>query len=374
MSVIPSLGSVILPGDFIVFKSGEGVEVCQLKRSLSSLLVEVVVWIEAVDAPPLCSRTYDNLVRSKVKELVVGTQTRINSNDIIDIAFVFSPDALEHYWPDVAGMKRMYFTRVHGHVPFSPIIVDSYPSRIWFSLICIKNLVRKILSRKQQYQICKGSCSTIFSLEAWMYLCLHFTPIRFQKRQTRIFQCSHLSLQSKSSIRELSMIRLMSPESMNVARDIFGNTFAIGTRNHPPHKDMPRKVLEAGHVMNVVNVFDYIGEPMSKELIHFQRIDLLYEQVMRILTIRVKYSACNAEDAIVSRILGFALAVPQNTIVHNRPQRVRKKIPVDTTFVFNDKYYMVNMSDGLVVSALCVDDGDEIRLTNDELWDIILGL
>lgn len=35
---------------------------------------------------------------------------------------------------------------------------------------------------------------------------------------------------------------------------------------------------------------------------------------------------------------------------------------------------MVNMSDGLVVSALCVDDGDEIRLTNDELWDIILGL
>ncbi len=230
MSVIPSLGSVILPGDFIVFKSGEGVEVCQLKRSLSSLLVEVVVWIEAVDAPPLCSRTYDNLIRSKVKELVVGTQTRINSNDIIDIAFVFSPDALEQYWPDVAGMKRVYFTRVHGHVPFSPIIVDSYPSRIWFSLICIKNLVRKILSRKQQYQICKGSCSTIFLLEAWMYLCLHFTPIRFQKRQTRIFQCSHLSLQSKSSIRELSMIRLMSPESMNVARDIFGNTFAIGTR------------------------------------------------------------------------------------------------------------------------------------------------
>jgi hypothetical protein len=52
MSVIPSLGSVILPGDFIVFKSGEGVEVCQLKRFLSSLLVEVVVWIEAVDAPP----------------------------------------------------------------------------------------------------------------------------------------------------------------------------------------------------------------------------------------------------------------------------------------------------------------------------------
>ena len=74
--------------------------------------------------------------------------------------------------------------------------------------------------------------------------------------------------------------------------------------------------------MNVINVFDYIGEPMSKELIHFQRIDLLYEQVMRILTIRVKYSACNAEDAIVSRILGFALAVPQNTIVHNHPQRV----------------------------------------------------
>ena len=60
-------------------------------------------------------------------------------------------------------------------------------------------------------------------------------------------------------------------------------------------------------------------------------------------------------------------------MLHPQPQRVRKAIPIDTTFVFNDKYFIVNMSDGVMVRAVCVDDGEELRITNEELWDVILS-
>ncbi len=329
--------------------------------------MEVVQWIEAVDAPPLCSRQFDNVVRSKVKELVVGKTEQINAQDVVDVAFVFTPEVLQHFWTDVAGMKQVFFTRVPNHAPFSPIVVDSYPSRIWFSLLIVKDIVRRILSSKRQYQICKGSTSTMFSLEAWKYLCQKFPSSQFQKRQTKIYQYSDLSLESKSSIRIVSMIRLMAPDTMNIARDVFGNTFGIGTRNLPPRKGMPRKVLQMGNIMNVVNASDFIGEPNVKELIPNQRIDLLYEEIARTLTIRVKYSDCRAEDAMVARMLDFAIPAPQNAMLHPQPKRVRKAIPIDTTFVFNDKYFIVNMSDGVMVRAVCVDDGEELRITNEEL-------
>jgi hypothetical protein len=143
MSVIPALGAVILPGDFIIACNGRGLEVCQLKHCISSVIVEVVQWIEAVDAPPLCSRQFDNVVRSKVKELVVGKTEQINAQDVVDVAFVFTPEVLQHFWTDVAGMKQVFFTRVPNHAPFSPIVVDSYPSRIWFSLLIVKDIVEE---------------------------------------------------------------------------------------------------------------------------------------------------------------------------------------------------------------------------------------
>jgi hypothetical protein len=47
------------------------------------------------------------------------------------------------------------------------------------------------------------------------------------------------------------MIRLMAPDTMNIARDVFGNTFGIGTRNLPPRKGMPRKVLQMGNILDI---------------------------------------------------------------------------------------------------------------------------
>jgi len=69
MSVIPALGAVILPGDFIIACNGRGLEVCQLKHCISSVIVEVVQWIEAVDAPPLSTISQSYNVMRPMKYL-----------------------------------------------------------------------------------------------------------------------------------------------------------------------------------------------------------------------------------------------------------------------------------------------------------------
>jgi len=80
-----------------------------------------------------------------------------------DIAFVFHLDVLEHKLPNCAGMSRGFYTRYHydignrllsvdchHHFPFSNIISESYPSRIWNSIIDIKEKVEKSLNDPKQ--------------------------------------------------------------------------------------------------------------------------------------------------------------------------------------------------------------------------------
>ena len=91
--------------------------------------------------------------------------------------------------------------RSPNHVPFSQHIIESFPSYIWFSIMSVKDIVRKLCSCKCQMQVCKSSASIIFSLEAWTYLCRFLQPIRFSRCNTKPHQYSDLSLQSSSSIR-----------------------------------------------------------------------------------------------------------------------------------------------------------------------------
>jgi hypothetical protein len=168
MSIIPLLGAPIFPGDFIITCTADGVgAACQVKHCISTVLLEVVQWVEPVDAPLLCPQQYDNVLQSKVKELVARTMTTINAQDVVDMAFVFTPELLQHVWTDVSGMKQVYFTRLLDNIPFSPITVESFPCHLWFALLTVKDIVRRILSSKRQYHLCKRSISTVFSLEAW---------------------------------------------------------------------------------------------------------------------------------------------------------------------------------------------------------------
>jgi len=51
--------------------------------------------------------------------------------------------------------------------------------------------------------------------------------------------------------------------------------------------------------------------------------------------------------------------------------RVRA-VPKDTVFLYNEKFFTVTESDGRVVHATCDDDGEQIHINNEFLWNLIL--
>ncbi len=200
--------------------------------------------------------------------------------------------------------------------------------------------------------------------------------VYYEKGQTKIHQYSDLSLQSKSSIKNCSMIRIVSQDKMETARELFGITFGIGTRNIPPRKGLPRKVLELGNIVNLVNVSEQeiVAEGRKvKVFIGKQRIDLVYEEATRTLTVRIMYRDEKAEAPIVSAILGFPMinVTPPACNPEHRARGVRT-VPVDTVFLYNEKFFTVTYSNGTRVNATCYDDGEDISLDNEFLWNLIL--
>ena len=109
MVVVAALGGVdINPGDFIIAKSNDAsIAVC---RHYPHFL-EVEWWRERTDAPPLCPNLHENVLRCKVKEVSVDefVTSVIPCGSVVDLAFVFSVDAIEHVWTDVAGMSQVFF-------------------------------------------------------------------------------------------------------------------------------------------------------------------------------------------------------------------------------------------------------------------------
>jgi hypothetical protein len=380
MVVAAALGADIVPGDFIVAKRHDSSNVvCNVRRVVLPHSLEVVWWRETNKAPSVCPNLYQNVVRSRVREIYADESATsvIPCESIVDIAFVFSAEVLEHIWTDVGGMTRVFFTRTMNHIPFSLNVSESYPSRIWFSLLSVKDLVRKMMSCKRQMHLCKRAETIPLSLECWRYLSKFMKPVCFEKFQTKAHQYSDLSLQSKSSVKNCSVIRIINQDTMQTARGIFGTTFGIGTRNIPPRKGNPRKVLEVGNIINLVELTEPEPEPPRKkkfkEFISNQRIDLLFEEATRMLTVRITYSDLKAEAPIVSDILGFPRV--DVTPTSNNPARHARRVeavPNDTLFLYNDKLFTVTDSDGDRVYAICAEDGEQICLENNFLWDLIL--
>ncbi len=65
------------------------------------------------------------------------------------------------------------------------------------------------------------------------------------------------------------------------------------------------------------------------------------------------------EAKIVSDILGFPrIDVTPTPRIPARPERRVKKVPMETIFLYNDKFFTVTNSDGSRVYAACADDGE----------------
>ncbi len=84
--------------------------------------------------------------------------SRIHADAVVDIAFVFHADVLEKQWIGCAGMNRTFFTHYcyngngglvelncEHHFPFSKISHESYPSQVWFSLLGLREKVKRLM-------------------------------------------------------------------------------------------------------------------------------------------------------------------------------------------------------------------------------------
>jgi hypothetical protein len=153
--------------------------------------------------PTVPIEIYNNVFQCKVQELfeVRSSFETIRIGSILDIAFVFHIQTLESKLPNCAGMTIVFFVRYfydsglvelhsNDHVPFSQVIIDSYLSRIWYTIADVKEKVEKCLNDKRQYQMCKKMQSTPCSLEAWTFLAINLVRggavvIQFSRRITK---------------------------------------------------------------------------------------------------------------------------------------------------------------------------------------------
>ncbi len=133
MVVITPLNADILPGDFLVVdrnlasKSSFNCGICPVMGFTPPQPLEILRWTWPVALPPLCSVRYENLHHCKADELIPGTSSVVDCNDILRITFVFSAEILEDCWVDFFGMKHVFFTRVDNHLPFSMMVVRVIP-------------------------------------------------------------------------------------------------------------------------------------------------------------------------------------------------------------------------------------------------------
>jgi hypothetical protein len=220
-----------------------------------------------------------------------------------------------------------------------------------------------------------------FSLEAWGFICgaLYPTmrPIVYSKSRTVINRFCDLSLSSTSSLVSFAMLRFQTATELQQAREIFGSTFGIGSQNHAPRKGYGCRVLQVGDVVNIVKLpAEVMINPTEnfKEFIPAERIELVYEEVSRTLSIRAKYGRVLVEDPNVSAALGFnqPLIRPQNTNPDVQQQLRREQlICVGTTFIRDRMYLKVLRSEGGLVTAVCEDTGKHVCLSNEEAWMLV---
>ncbi len=115
------------------------------------------------------------------------------------------------------------------------------------------------------------------------------------------------------------------------------------------------------------------------EVIPAERIDYVFEEQTRTLSIRVKYSWFLAEDPLVSEMLHLPIIAAahnnnNNNNINNQPRHRRgRKIAAGTSFVKDGNYFKVSTSNIDFIEAICVDNLEEvITLATDDAWEIIL--
>jgi hypothetical protein len=178
---------------------------------------------------------------------VFSSTSIIHVNAVKDIAFVFHLDVLEHKLPNCASKSRVFYTRYHydignrlvsvdchHHFPFSNIISESYPSRIWNSIIDIKEKLKS-----------PSMIQSKISLESWNYIYISLVGsgavvVYLEQKFTHKYMQCDLSMCSQRGKQCLTLLRLDSIGSLSAARyyldSLLGLECETGlqTRVNPP--------------------------------------------------------------------------------------------------------------------------------------------
>ncbi len=338
MILVPSLGVVISNGDFLwALSSPDSNEpsVCRVNSVIHPDRLIVTWWLNKNELAtmgmvlfPASIPVEEYVFVQKCRLLEVSevsyTSSAITADLVKDISFVFHIDTLHEELPNCAGMSRVFFTRFkyyaansmasvlrQNHCPFSSYVADSFPSRIWHSLLDIKQTVEKQLNDTKQYQACKKMIVLKCSLEVWQYILRHMVNTgavlaQFQRNFTRKQLNCDLSLSSHRSKQFLTLLRIDTIASLSTARDLFGLTFGIGVRNRAPCKGEAPVTLHYGDVVNLVDVsanfHDNVFHVAPNRLTEFtsdQGIDFIFEQLTQTMKIRVRYCSKDAHLPVV---------------------------------------------------------------------------
>ena len=397
---LPNVGVEVSVGDFLLgrFDESQGlVIVCQLVEVMSPTELLVSRWLEDSLLRNFCrndSRSplrpqYENLLKCKLKEVTkYGEAEVLGVSQIHGLAFVFHAHDLEHQWINCAGMQYVFFTRyelLQGgdfigidhrlHIPFSNIHPESFTSRLWYTILFLKDKMDSIMNKKVQQQVCRASVNVFMPLEMWHYFCKQFegiiTPILYTKKQSKPCMYCDLTLATRSSQGCFSMLRISNQPSMDRARQIFGTTFGVGCRNQPPLKGQDCRKLLHGDIVNIANVespenTQLIDGLKFKEFTAAQGVELVYEYGKRLLSIRVRYSRILANDPLVSRVLNLLPSMPQPA-----PNPQCRRIAIGTKFLLNGSLVAVIKSTVDEVSVRCTDSGMEDTLTTNNARTLI---
>jgi hypothetical protein len=146
---------------------------------------------------------------------------------------------------------------------------------------------------------------------------------------------------------------------MPCARDIFGITFGVGICNTPPKKGKRARLMHHGDVVHVVHVARNAEIPnaqQQREVSYSEGVDFIYNEITRMLKVRVRYSRVLAQDPVLVAMLGLRQPVePCNN--------VRFEVSIGTMFTWGEELLTV-------VSV----NGDDVRVCGDDGMNYVIPL
>ena len=114
----------------------------------------------------------------------------------------------------------------------------------------------------------------------------------------------------------------------------------------PYQKNDPPNVLEVSNVCNFVAVGEEpdVASRQFKEFVSAQRIDFMYDEQNRSLSVSVKYRRVPAEDPSIASALGFVVPGRKTLNAGAGQRRIRRAaaIAIGTTFVKDGELFRVS--------------------------------